>query len=227
MPVASSSKRRVDADDQVDTIKRPKVAKPPSASGVPPTQAPVATSQPSLTSATPKVVPNQSSTASTSSVQSSTDSPSTRSLTVHEPVRRPRHGQQSVDFKALQKKVYNQARLFKYSGDARFSSTYAPSDSNYRALKEAPPKDSPYHIHGGCMANLESLEALICFVYAAWCSDHMNGSFSASNWTSIPDFLNWCKRKWLFYVGNRDNAREKAFLGLMYVIPFLLFRRRY
>lgn len=198
-----------------------------SASGLSPAHLPSSVASP--TASQPQDPRPQSSSASGSNAATSTSTtttaqptpagPSSRSLTVHEPVRRPRHGMQSVDFKALQRKVYNQARLFKYSGDARFSSTYAPSDSNYRALKEAPPKDSPYHIHGGCMANLESLEALICFVYAAWCSDKMTGSFSTSHWTSIPDFLTWCKHKWVVYVGHRDNAREKAFLGLMYVPP--------
>lgn len=73
------------------------------------------------------------------------------------------------------------------------------------------------------MGLLESLEALICFIYAAWCQDHYNRD--ENSWESIPGYLEWCKSRWLGQVGSRDNVREKSFLGLIHMIEAFMRQR--
>lgn len=65
------------------------------------------------------------------------------------------------------------------------------------------------------MSLLESLEALICFVYAAWCQDHISTGGFDDSWESILSYLSWCKTRLYQNVASRDNVRERALLGLM------------
>lgn len=137
-----------------------------------------------------------------------------RSPTLFEPVRRPRRGLASIDFKGLQMFYYNQARNFKYSGEGRFLAAYRPSHEQYKPLQHPPPVGSPYHTHSTLMAALEVLEGLISFVYSNWCQEFYNPA-TVESWNSIYSYLGWVKSKWTTYVGSRDNVREKSFLGLM------------
>ena len=113
-------------------------------------------------------------------------------------------------------KYYADARQLKYSGEARYFASYPQSNSSFKALRDPPPKGTPYHTHGGIIALLEMLEGVINFVYAAWCQDHY-ASWAAREWAwkTNMDFMLWTKSKWLSYVGSRDNVREKALIGLM------------
>ena len=138
-----------------------------------------------------------------------------RSPTLFEPVRRPRRGLASIDFKSLQTFYYNQARNFKYSGEGRFLSAHPPSHERHKPLRDPPPKGSPYHTHSTLMAALEALEGLISFVYSQWCQEFCNSATALESWNSIHQYLGWVRSKWDMYVGPRDNVREKAFLGLM------------
>ncbi|KAL5528208.1 hypothetical protein ACEPAF_7344 [Sanghuangporus sanghuang] len=233
IPVASSSKRKLDAlADQPESAKRARLTKPP----IPPSELPSGT--PSSSAASPPLAASSSSSSTsnrpsdkTSSVTSVTTAVSSvgdatsRSLTVYEPLRRPRHGIESLDFRQMHKKHYAEARVFKYSGEARYLSTYPQSHSGYRPLREPPGKGTPYHTHGGLMALLESLEALISFVYAAWCQDHISTGGFNDSWETIPSYLNWCKSKWYQYVGSRDNVREKSFIGLIHMIEAFTHQR--
>ncbi|THH07015.1 hypothetical protein EW145_g3667 [Phellinidium pouzarii] len=222
---ASSSKRKLDAHVDLDNSKRLKSVKHLPALGGAPTPS---SSSPPLVD-----IPSIPNTAriqevdvapSTSIIAIAAGDTSSRSLTVYEPVRRPRHGIEGIDFRQLHKHYYQHARMFKYSGEARFLSTYPQSHSHHRPLRVSPPKGSPYHTHGGLMALLEALEALLCFVYAAWCQDHYSAGFNVA-WETIPSYLHWCKGKWASYVGQRDSVREKSFIGLIHMIEAFTHQR--
>ncbi|KAJ3480237.1 hypothetical protein NLJ89_g12293 [Agrocybe chaxingu] len=106
--------------------------------------------------------------------------------------------------------------MLKYSGDARFWSTYPPGHREYRALPDPPPPTSPYHKHGGVIARLELLDALVCFTYSIWNRDYSRRACVRDTWKTIEAFLVWCKQKW--HVEEGINDAEKAFLGLIWMI---------
>lgn len=114
--------------------------------------------------------------------------------------------------------------MLKYSGDARFWSTYSPSHKEYRPLQEPPPLNSSYHKHGGLIARLELVDALVCFTYSIWARDYSRKACNKDTWTTIEAFLTWCKSKW--HAEDAINDAEKAFLGLIYMIEAFINGRK-
>jgi hypothetical protein len=130
------------------------------------------------------------------------------------PIRRPKKGKPPQrHFDALHDKYHQYGRVLKYSGDARFWSTYPPTHREYRPLLDPPHPSSPYHKHGGLIARLELLDALVCFTYSIWNRDYTRRSCNHDTWGTIEAFLGWCKQKWHVEEGTSD--AERAFLGLM------------
>jgi len=130
------------------------------------------------------------------------------------PIRRPKRGK--TDYRhhdTLHDKYHDAGRKLKYSGDARFWSTYPTTHKEYRPLPEPPPPNSPYHKHGGLIARLELVDALVCFTYAIWNKDYGRKNCYRTTWGTIDAFLFWCKQKWLAEECILD--AEKAFIGLM------------
>ncbi|KAF8967882.1 hypothetical protein BDZ97DRAFT_475882 [Flammula alnicola] len=143
--------------------------------------------------------------------------PVVRGSTVDVPIRRPKKGKLSQrHFDALHDKYHAAGRMLKYSGDARFWSTYPPTHREYRPLLDPPHPSSPYHKHGGLIARLELLDALICFTYSIWNRDYARRSCNKETWSTIAAFLVWCKQKWHTEEGISD--AERAFLGLIWMI---------
>ncbi|KAF7376255.1 hypothetical protein MSAN_00040800 [Mycena sanguinolenta] len=141
------------------------------------------------------------------------------------PLRRPRAGKVSLrQCEALHTKYHRAGRMLKYSGDARFWSTYPPSHKEYRALANPPPPNSPYYKHGGLIARLELLDALVCFTYSIWNRDYPRRYCSRETWYTIEAFLVWCKQKWQAEEGTPD--AEKAFLGLILMIEGFIHSRK-
>lgn len=133
------------------------------------------------------------------------------------PVRRPRRGKMSLAaFEELYDKYHKYGRMLKYSGDARFWSTYPPTHKEYRPLNDPPPPNSPYHKYGGLIARLELADALVCFTYALWCREYVRRTCHRDTWGTIEAFLGWCKFKWQSEDVLGD--REKALLGLILMI---------
>lgn len=104
-------------------------------------------------------------------------------------------------------------RKLKYSGDVRFWSTYPPTNKEYRALPDPPPTNPSYLKHGGIIARLELLDALVSFAYALWCKDYGRRIFSSL--ATIDPFLQWCRSKWTKDLVTDD--AERALVGLMCV----------
>lgn len=130
------------------------------------------------------------------------------------PIRRPKRGK--TDYRhhdALHDKYHIAGRKLKYSGDARFWSTYPVTHREYRPLLDPPPPNSPYHKHGGLIARLELVDALVCFTFAIWNKDYGRKNCNRYTWRTIEAFLSWCKAKWQAEEGMID--AEKAFIGLM------------
>lgn len=130
------------------------------------------------------------------------------------PVRRPRRGKISqLDFDAIHQKYHHAGRLLKFSGDARFWSTYPSSHKEYRPLPHPPPPNSQYHKYGAIIARLELVDALVCFAYSLWIKDYSRKACFHETWITIEAFLGWCKNKWT--TEDTFGEREKALLGLM------------
>lgn len=130
------------------------------------------------------------------------------------PVRRPRRGKISpLDFDAIHQKYHHAGRLLKFSGDARFWSTYPSSHKEYRPLPHPPPPNSQYHKYGAIIARLELVDALVCFAYSLWVKDYSKKACFHDTWVTIEAFLGWCKNKWT--TEDTFGEREKALLGLM------------
>lgn len=108
---------------------------------------------------------------------------------------------------------HTRGRAYKYSGDARFWSTYPASHKHFKALVHPPPSGSPYHTYGGLMSRLELVDALLHFVYSLWVQDFARNRCAATNWTSIFQFLDWTKDKWM--QESTIGVREKMFVGLL------------
>ncbi|KAJ6625509.1 hypothetical protein B0H10DRAFT_1630489, partial [Mycena sp. CBHHK59/15] len=141
------------------------------------------------------------------------------------PVRRPKAGKISYrQCETLHVKYHNAGRMLKYSGDARFWSTYPPSHKEYRALADPPPPNSSYYKHGGLIARLELVDALVCFTYAIWNRDYCRRACNRDTWYTIEAFLVWCKQKWQAEEGIND--AEKAFLGLIWMIEAFIHSRK-
>lgn len=114
---------------------------------------------------------------------------------------------------AMHDSYYAAGRKLKYSGDARFWSTYPPTHRDYRSIVDPPQPGSLYHQHGGLIARLELMDALVCFTYSLWCRDYSRRICTTETWTTIESFLRWCKQKWQAEEGVSDP--ERAFLGVM------------
>ncbi|KAJ7476160.1 hypothetical protein FB451DRAFT_1034073 [Mycena latifolia] len=141
------------------------------------------------------------------------------------PVRRPKSGKVSFrQCEALHNKYHSAGRMLKYSGDARFWSTYPPSHKEYRAIADPPPPNSPYYKHGSLIARLELVDALVCFTYSMWNRDYCRRACSRESWNTIEPFLDWCKQKWLAEEGIND--ADKAFLGLIWMIEGFIHSRK-
>lgn len=137
--------------------------------------------------------------------------------TVEVPIRRPKRGKLSArHFEALHDVYHNQGRALKWSGDARFWSTFPPTHREYKPLADPPPPSSPYHKHGGLIARLELVDALICFTYSIWNKEYHRRVCNKDSWITMEAFLNWCKHKWVAEEGINDT--ERAFLGLIWMI---------
>ncbi|KAJ2925139.1 hypothetical protein H1R20_g11966, partial [Candolleomyces eurysporus] len=141
------------------------------------------------------------------------------------PIRRPKRGKLGLrHFDNLHDIYHSQGRMLKYSGDARFWSTYPPTHREYRPLADPPPPNSPYHKHGGLIARLELVDALICFTYSIWNRDYGRRACNKETWATIEAFLIWCKQKWQAEEGIND--AEKAFIGLIWMIEAFIHGRK-
>jgi hypothetical protein len=130
------------------------------------------------------------------------------------PIRRPKKGKPALrHFDSLHDKYHTAGRMLKYSGDARFWSTFSTGHREYRPLANPPDQGSPYYKYGGLIARLELLDALVCFTYSIWNKDIGRRTCFVETWQTIEAFLGWCKQKWQTEEGANDS--EKAFLGLM------------
>ena len=130
------------------------------------------------------------------------------------PVRRPRRGRPDpAELERLHDYHHKAARKFKYSGDARFWSTYPSNAKFFKPLANPPPPGSAYHTYGELMSKLELLEALIGFVYAMWIQDYSRNRCADSSWASTAQFITWTKQKWQ----NDKNLdqRQSMFFSLM------------
>ncbi|KAF9526589.1 hypothetical protein CPB83DRAFT_870319 [Crepidotus variabilis] len=133
------------------------------------------------------------------------------------PIRRPKKGKPIMrHFDALHDKYHAAGRMLKYSGDARFWSTFPAGHREFRPLANPPEVGSPYHKHGGLIARLELLDALVCFTFSIWNRDIGRRTCFVETWSTIVAFLGWCKQKWQAEEGSTD--AEKAFLGLIWMI---------
>ncbi|KAL0575063.1 hypothetical protein V5O48_006908 [Marasmius crinis-equi] len=141
------------------------------------------------------------------------------------PIRRPKRGFPSNRwFEGLHDTYHAAGRKLKYSGDARFWSTYPSTHKEYRPLPDPPPPNSSYHKYGGLIARLELLDALVCFTYSLWCRDYVRRACNPQTWSTIEAFLVWCKSKWHSEEGTND--AEKAFRGLIWMIEAFIHARK-
>lgn len=115
--------------------------------------------------------------------------------------------------------------MLKYSGDARFWSTYPSTHKEYRPLANPPPPNSPYHKYGGLVARLELVDALVCFTYSIWNRDFSRRGCHRETWATIEAFLGWCKNKW--QSEDTFGDREKALLGLIWMIEAFIRARTF
>lgn len=130
------------------------------------------------------------------------------------PIRRPRRERPDHShFDELHRKYYEIGRAFKFSGDARFWSTYPSNHKEYRPLLNPPPPNSQYHKYGGLIARLELVDALVCFTYSIWGKEYGRKACIPETWQTAEAFLGWCKGKW--QTADTVGDREIAFQGLM------------
>lgn len=149
------------------------------------------------------------------SIQPSIPAPQTASSATV-PVRRPRRGRgDAVRAMETKEKYHAYGKILKYSGDARFWSTYPPNHRHYRPLANPPPVGSPYHKNGNLIARLELVDALVSFAYSIWSNEYFHNDCVSDTWGNISEFLAWCKAKWSSE--DTQGEQEKAFLGLVYV----------
>ncbi|KAH7888398.1 hypothetical protein F5I97DRAFT_692711 [Phlebopus sp. FC_14] len=140
------------------------------------------------------------------------------------PVRRPRRGKSEKDLDTIHNTYHSYGRMLKYSGDARFWSTYPPAHREYRPLADPPPPNSSYHKYGALIARLELVDALLCFTYSLWSRDYSKNHCFRETWATIEAFLGWCKNKWT--TEDTFGDREKALLGLIWMIEGFIRARK-
>lgn len=142
------------------------------------------------------------------------------------PVRRPRRGRgDAVRAIETKEKYHADGKILKYSGDARFWSTYPPNHRHHRPLANPPPVGSPYHKNGNLIARLELVDALVLFAYSIWSNEYFHNDCVADTWGNISEFLAWCKAKWSSE--DTQGEQEKAFLGLVYMIEAYINHRKF
>jgi len=130
------------------------------------------------------------------------------------PLRRPKHGPYDVQYyDGLHNKYHQEGRELKFSGDARFWSTFPRTSKDYRPLQDPPPTDSLYHKNGIQIAKLELIDALVRFTFAIWNKDYSRSTCNFELWDSSDAYIEWCKNKWV--CDDSTNEAEKAFRGLM------------
>lgn len=172
----------------------------------------------------PSVPAQSSSSRDSGSTDLATATTTTAAISSDLPVRRPKHGMPSSrHFDYLHEHFYAAGRKLKYSGDARFWSTFSPTHKEYRPLPDPPPPNSSYHKHGGLIARLELVHALICFTYALWARDQKQRTCNMDNWTTIAPFISWCKTKWQ---DETVSEAEKAFHGLICMLESYVHTRK-
>ncbi|KAL0068863.1 hypothetical protein AAF712_004194 [Marasmius tenuissimus] len=166
------------------------------------------------------VTPSSSSSSLSTSATHTSDS-----ISSAVPIRRPKRGFPSSRwFEGLHDTYHAAGRKLKYSGDARFWSTYPSTHKEYRPLPDPPPPNSSYHKYGGLIARLELLDALVCFTYSLWCRDYVRRGCNPQTWVTIEAFLVWCKSKWRSE--EVINDAEKAFCGLIWMIEAFIHARK-
>ncbi|KIY50133.1 hypothetical protein FISHEDRAFT_9835, partial [Fistulina hepatica ATCC 64428] len=111
----------------------------------------------------------------------------------------------------------------KYSGDARFSSTYPSFHKEYRALQNPPFPDSLYHKHALMIARLEIIDALACFTYSLWTRDILKNTCDYQTWSTFGSYIYWCRQKWSV---DRLQAAEQAFVGVINMIHGFIIARQ-
>jgi hypothetical protein len=131
------------------------------------------------------------------------------------PIRRPRRGKpSSAELEGQHTKFIAQGRALKYSGESRYSSSYPPTHREHRPLADPPQQGTPYHRFAGEIARLELVDALLCFIYALWCTDlRRNDTAVRQSWVGSFEFLGWVKNRWSQH--DSVSEAEKAFVGLM------------
>ncbi|KAI0051798.1 hypothetical protein FA95DRAFT_1484601, partial [Auriscalpium vulgare] len=113
----------------------------------------------------------------------------------------------------------------KYSGTARYWSSYPPLHKEFIPLKNPPPSNSVYYKNASLIARLELVDALVCFTYSLWTSDYSRSNCHPSSWGTVTGFLNWTKGKWNAEM-SAGGEREKAFLGIIWMIEGYIWSRK-
>ncbi|THV02380.1 hypothetical protein K435DRAFT_852844 [Dendrothele bispora CBS 962.96] len=201
-PTSSLGKRKPDVYDDSDRPKRPRNDHPLPLPPPPPSE-PVEDGEVSEEPPVPPSLPPPSAL----------------------PLRRPKHGMYPANhYETLHNKYHQEGRELKFSGDARFWSTFPRTSKDYRPLADPPPPDSPYHKNGIQIAKLELIDALVRFTFAIWNKDYSRGTCNFELWDSSDAYIEWCRNKW---VGDDStNEAEKAFRGLIDMIhAFILIRK--
>ncbi|EIN11563.1 hypothetical protein PUNSTDRAFT_141891 [Punctularia strigosozonata HHB-11173 SS5] len=147
--------------------------------------------------------------------------PSTNALA---PIRRPRRGKfDKARVDTMYQNLYGAARLLKYSSEARLHSTYPVSAPEHKPLPNPPPPDSTYHQHGGMIARLEGLDALICFTYASWARDMLRKGCDRKAWEGVLGLMGWWTSRWA--PSDSVGERERALLGVIYMLQGFIMGR--
>ncbi|KAJ7594413.1 hypothetical protein C8J56DRAFT_436736 [Mycena floridula] len=226
-------KRRSETIAVQDHAKRPRTGSFPnnnhssqSSSSLPPAPSPVIQLRVSGSTPSQRPEPCEDGEVREDLVSTSrTAAPASNSVISNVPVRRPKRGLPSTrHFDYLHDYYHGAGRKLKYSGDARFWSTFPPTHKEYRPLANPPPSSSPYHLHGGLIAKIELVHALVCFTYSLWSKDFKQRSCSKDTWKTIEGFLQWCRSKW--QVQDNMPEAEKAFFGLICMIESFIHMRK-
>lgn len=133
---------------------------------------------------------------------------------------------------------YTQGRNFKYSGDARWHSTFNPGHKDHKPLPNPPPLNSSYHKHGATIARLEFLDGLLSFVYAMWTKDYSRSTCTIQSWETVNGvyypssrkdrpsngYLDFCQVKWA--PEQLTDEAERAFFSLICMIDGFIHQRK-
>lgn len=238
-PTATAVKRKHDATQEHDVVKRSRTNGLPEKPSShhhhyyhPPPPPPPPPSQPLRSSnAVPsfnlRAEPSEDGEVREDTTALTPRGPAPAVLSTTVPVRRPRRGRPApASFDEMHDIYHKYGRMLKYSGDARFWSTYPATHKEYRPLANPPAPNSPYHKHGGLIARLELVDALVCFTYSLWSKDFSRKSCFRETWATIEAFLGWCKNKWIAELDTIGD-REKALLGLIWMIEGFIHGRKF